>query len=167
MNNLSTEKEALAIMRKDNFRGISKDNVMQLMSIINKLEPETAKALIAQFPQVIAGIVTVEQLYNDLLKAGISSIDQSTNSCFDSEDAIIAFLQKEASKDGVSFEEKKFYCEQMEKAVQRKEAKETEHNTLIQNILTVAKGVVIGGVLITAGIVMDKVDIKLPTLRAA
>lgn len=32
MNNLSTdEKRALDLMRKENFRGISKDNVMQLV----------------------------------------------------------------------------------------------------------------------------------------
>ena len=62
MNNLTTsEKRALEFMQKDNFRGISKNNVMQLMSILDKVDPEVAKSLIAQMPEVVKGVVENEK----------------------------------------------------------------------------------------------------------
>lgn len=44
-------------MKKDNFRGISKSNVMQLVSILDKVDPEVAKAIIAQMPEAVRGVV--------------------------------------------------------------------------------------------------------------
>jgi hypothetical protein len=62
MNALSiAEKKALELMQKDNFRGISKDNVMQLMSILDKVDPEVAKNIIAQLPEAIRGSVELEK----------------------------------------------------------------------------------------------------------
>ena len=65
MNALSiAEKKALELMQKDNFRGISKDNVMQLMSILDKVDPEVAKSIIAQLPEAIRGSVELEKAYS-------------------------------------------------------------------------------------------------------
>ena len=69
MNNLSTaEKRALELMQKENFRGISKDNVMQLVSILHKVDPEVAKVIIAQMPEVVKGVVENEKAYASVLR---------------------------------------------------------------------------------------------------
>ena len=76
MNNLTTsEKRALEFMQKDNFRGISKNNVMQLMSILDKVDPDVAKSLIAQMPEVVKGVVENEKAYAGVLTKGIESCD--------------------------------------------------------------------------------------------
>ena len=50
MNALSiAEKKALELMQKDNFRGISKDNVMQLMSILEPYIPEFSEESIKPY----------------------------------------------------------------------------------------------------------------------
>lgn len=75
MNALSiAEKKALELMQKDNFRGISKDNVMQLMSILDKVDPEVAKSIIAQLPEAIRGSVELEKAYSTALTKGMESI---------------------------------------------------------------------------------------------
>ena len=96
MESLSkAEKRALDLMKKESFRGISKDNVMQLVSILDKVDPEVAKAIILQMPEVVRGVVENEIAYANVLEKGIESCNTSTNSCFQTEDEIVKALQKQ------------------------------------------------------------------------
>ena len=163
MNNLtSAEKTALDIMKKDNFRGISKDNVMQLMSILDKVEPEVAKELIAQIPEAVRSVIETEKNYTEILTKGMESSEHSTTACFQTEDEIIKSLQREIDKDGVTFEEKKYYFEKMEDAAKRKEGKDTEHKSMIKEILRFGGQALLAGLIITAGLFLGKTDIALP-----
>lgn len=164
MENLtSEEKKALDIMKKDNFRGISKDNVMQLVSILDKVEPEVAKELIAQIPDAIRGMVEIEKKYNDTLSKGLDSLDQSAYSCYQTEDDIIKSLQREIDKDGVSFEEKQFYYEKMENASKRKAAKDSEHRNYVMKIMDYGAKTVFVGLLFVTGLFIGKTDIAFPS----
>lgn len=156
------EKKALDIMQKDNFRGISKDNVMQLMSILDKVEPEVAKDIIAQFPEVAKLIAETEKGYVDVLKSGIESCDKSTQSCFDSEDDLIKYLQKESEKEGTSFEEKQFYVNKMEEAVKRKEGKDTEHKNMVMSILRFGGEALLAGLIIGIVALGGNTSFRLP-----
>ena len=163
MNNLSTaEKRALELMQKDNFRGISKDNVMQLVSILDKVDPEVAKAIIAQMPEVVKGVVENEKAYASVLTKGIESCDTSTSSCFQTEDDIVKALQKEIDKEDTTFEQKQYYFEKMAEAAERKEGKDSEHKNMVLTILKYGGEALAVGLMITAGIFIGKADIKFP-----
>ena len=145
------EAHVLDLLKKDNFRGISKDNVMNVVSIFNKVDPEVAKALIAQMPEAIRGMVEIEKLYADLLGKGVDSCSASTASCCSSEDKIIDTCV-----------EKQYFVNKMEDAVIRKEAKDTEHK---ETIITVIKygGMALGaGLLFVAGMFFGNTNIKWP-----
>ena len=132
MDNLTSKEQiALDIMQKKNFRGISKANVMELMSILDKVSPDVAKEIISKLPDIIRGAVEVEKGYMWLLDRGIASINSGTASCMDTEDRIIASLQNQLSGTDISFEEQKYYYEKMESAAIRKEEKDTEHKNSI------------------------------------
>ena len=163
MTNLtSEEKKALDLMKKDSFRGISKDNVLQLISILDKVDPDVAKEIIHQIPDAVRGIIEVEKGYSELLNKGVESIDQSVASCYQSEDAIIQSLRQEIDKQGATFEEKKYYYEKMEDAAKRKEAKDTEHKNYIMNILDNGGKAIFLGLLFTAGLFLGRTSIALP-----
>lgn len=163
MNNLSTaEKRALELMQKDNFRGISKDNVMQLVSILDKVDPEVAKAIIAQMPEVVNGVVEKEKAYASVLTKGIESCDTSTSSCFQTEDDIVKALQKEIDKEDTTFEQKQYYFEKMAEAAERKEGKDSEHKNMVLTILKYGGEALAIGLMIMAGIFIGKADIKFP-----
>ncbi len=167
MNNLSTaEKRALDLMQKDNFRGISKDNVIQLVSILDKVDPEVAKAIIAQMPEVIRGVVESERAYAGVLEKGIESCDTSTMSCFQTEDEIVKALQKEIDKEDTTFEEKRYYFDKMAEAAERKEAKDTEHKNIILTILKYGGKALVIGLTITAAVFIGKAYIKLPKMKS-
>ena len=168
MNNLSaSEKRALELMSKDNFRGISKNNVMQLVSILDKVNPEVAKAIIAQVPDIVRGVVDNEKAYVGALEKGIESCDVSTAFCMHTEDEIVKSLQEQIDKEDTTFEQKQFYYEKMSEAAERKEHKDTEHKEMILSILKYGGEALAIGLIITAGIFIGKADIKLPLVNRA
>ncbi|MCR5805853.1 MAG: hypothetical protein K6G68_02335 [Oscillospiraceae bacterium] len=160
MDNITTlEKKALEMMQKENFRGISKDNVMQLVSILDKVDPEVAKAIIAQMPEVVRGMVENEKAYAGVLTKGIESCDMSTSSCFQTEDDIVKALQKEIDKEDTTFEQKKYYFEKMAEAAERKEHKDTEHKNILMNLVKFGGQFFVIGLIITAGIFIGKAEV--------
>ena len=163
MNALSiAEKKALELMQKDNFRGISKDNVMQLMSILDKVDPEVAKSIIAQLPEAIRGSVELERAYSAVLTKGMESIESTVSSCFQTEDEIIQSLKKEVEREDTTFEQKQFYYEKMEAAAIRKESKETEHRDTILTILRYGGEALLFGLGFCACLFLGKADLKIP-----
>lgn len=168
MNHLTqTEKKALELMQKENFRGISKENVVQLVSILDKVDPAVAKELIAQMPEMIRGIVETEKSYSNLLSKGMESCEKITSSCYETEDSIISSLQREIDREGTTFEQKQYYYEKMEAAAQRKENKDTEHKNLVLTILKYGGQALVFGICVGAGLFLGKTDFKLPGNKAA
>lgn len=164
MNALSiAEKKALELMQKDNFRGISKENIMQLMSILDKVDPEVAKSIIAQLPEAIRGTVELERVYFSALSKGMESIESTAISCFETEDAIVQFLKKEIEREDVTFEQKQYYYEKMESAAIRKESKETEHRETILKILHYGGEVLLFGLGLCACLFFGKANFRRPT----
>lgn len=163
MNALSiTEKKTLELMQKDNFRGISKDNVMQLMSILDKVDPEVAKSIIAQLPEAIRGSVELEKAYSTALTKGMESIESTASSCFQTEDEIIQSLKKEVEREDTTFEQKQFYYEKMEAVAIRKESKETEHRDTILTFLRYGGEALLFGLGFCACLFLGKADLKIP-----
>ena len=163
MNALSiAEKKALELMQKDNFRGISKDNVMQLKSILDKVDPEVAKSIIAQLPEAIRGSVELEKAYSTALTKGMESIESTASSCFQTEDEIIQSLKKEVEREDTTFEQKQFYYEKMEAVAIRKESKETEHRDTILTILRYGGEALLFGLGFCACLFLGKADLKNP-----
>ena len=134
MNSLTpNERHTLELLKKDNFRGVTKDNVTEVVSIFEKLDPEVAKALIEQLPEAVKGMVEIERLYSDLLTKGVDSCYATANSCFNTEDKIVDVLAEEAKKD-IPFEQKQYYVDQMVGAAVRKEKKDTEHRDTLDKV---------------------------------
>ena len=162
MNRLTPDEAyVLDLLKKDNFRGISKDNVMGLVSILDKVDPEVAKALIAQMPEAVRGMVEIEKLYADLMNKSIESCSASADACFSSEDKIIDTLAEEVGKD-IPFEQKQYFVGKMEDAAVRKEKKDTEHRSTLITILEIGGMVLGAGAFFLIGMFMGNSNTKLP-----
>lgn len=134
MNSLTpNERHTLELLKKDNFRGVTKNNVTEVVSIFEKMDPEVAKTLIEQLPEAVKGMVEIERLYSDLLTKGVDSCYSTANSCFNTEDKIVDVLAEEAKKD-IPFEQKQYYVDQMVGAAVRKEKKDTEHRDTLDKV---------------------------------
>lgn len=141
------EEHTLELLKKENFRSVTKDNVTDVVSIFEKLNPEVAKALIEQMPEAIKGIVEIERFYTDLLTKGIESCSSTADSCFNTEDKLVDAYATELNKD-IPFEQKQYFVEHMESAAMRKEKKDTEHRDTLDKIHKYA------GIALTLGVVV-------------
>lgn len=138
MKNLTPDEVySLELLKKDNFRSVTKENADNLLTILGKLDPEVAKDLIEQMPEAIKGIVDIERFYSDLLTKGFDSCASSADSCFNTEDKIVDALVKEVEKD-IPFEQKQYYVDHMVGAAVRKEKKDTEHRATVDKFLSYA-----------------------------
>ena len=71
------EQQALDMMRKTDFKNLSKNDVMSIVSKLKELKPEVARDIVAQFPEFVK--LTRESLenYKDILGDIIASDDES------------------------------------------------------------------------------------------
>lgn len=71
------EQQTLAMMRRTDFKNLSKSDVLSIASKIGELRPDVAKEVIAQFPEFAKLIQSSMEEYKDILGNIISSDDES------------------------------------------------------------------------------------------
>ena len=73
------EQQALDMMRRTDFKGLSKNDVISIVSQVSKLRPDVQKELIAQFPELVKLLQSSMADYKDILGDIIASDDESIN----------------------------------------------------------------------------------------
>lgn len=71
------EKQALDMMKRTDFKNLSKTDVLSIASKLGELRPDVAKEVIAQFPEFAKLIQSSMEEYKDILGNIISSDDES------------------------------------------------------------------------------------------
>lgn len=71
------EKQALDMMKRTDFKNLSKTDVLSIASKLSELRPDVAKEVIAQFPEFAKLIQSSMEEYKDILGNIISSDDES------------------------------------------------------------------------------------------
>lgn len=71
------EQQTLAMMRRTDFKNLSKSEVLSIVSKLGELRPDVAKEVIAQFPEFAKLIQSSMEEYKDILGNIISSDDES------------------------------------------------------------------------------------------
>lgn len=71
------EQQTLALMRRTDFKNLSKSDVLSIASKLGELRPDVAKEVIAQFPEFAKLIQSSMEEYKDILGNIISSDDES------------------------------------------------------------------------------------------
>lgn len=76
------EKQALDMMKKTDFKNLSKTDVVSIASKLSELRPDVAKEVIAQFPEFAKLIRPSMEEYNDILGNIVSSDDESVKQVY-------------------------------------------------------------------------------------
>lgn len=77
MEYTAIEKQALDMMKRTDFKNLSKTDVLSIASKLGELRPDVAKEVIAQFPEFAKLIQSSMEEYKDILGNIISSDDES------------------------------------------------------------------------------------------
>lgn len=71
------EQQALDLMRRTDFKNLSKSDVLSIASKLGELRPDVAKEVIAQFPEFVKLVQSSMEEYKDILGNIIASDDES------------------------------------------------------------------------------------------
>ena len=133
---------------------LTKDKVITMASMLDKMDPEVAKKAIEQFPEFAHTMKDILYDYKQTLDKTLEENGESVKSYYSSCDAIISPLQKELDKENLSFDEKKYIIDKMIEVNKMKGDKDSENKKFLATIAAVgvaAVGVVVGVLAATLG----------------
>ena len=154
MTRTLTEQKVLKKLGIDDFRHLTKDKVITMASMLDKMDPEVAKKAIEQFPEFAYTMKDILHDYKQTLDKTLEENGESVKSYYSSCDAIISSLQKELDKEKLSFDEKKYIIDKMIEVNKMKGDKDSENKKFLATMAAVgvaAVGVVAGVLAATLG----------------
>jgi hypothetical protein len=82
------EQKVLNKLGIEDFRHLSKEKVVEFISMIPNMEPEVAKAAIAQFPEFTSTIKSIMIDYKQTIETAFKNNDDSMKACQDAAKSI-------------------------------------------------------------------------------
>lgn len=148
MSKLLTEQKVLKKLNIENFRHLTKDKVITMASMLDKMDPEVAKKAIEQFPEFSNIAKEMLKEYKDTLEKGLETNKESVESYYSVCKATIETLQKQLENGELSFEEKKYIIDKMLEVFKMMSEKDSENKKFIAimgGLGLVAVGLVVAG----------------------
>lgn len=141
---MMSEEKVLKKLDITDFRHLTKDKVIQMASMLDKMDPEVAKKALEQFPEFSNTIKEILTDYKETLTQGLVSNSESVKQVYESYRSTIESLQKELENENLTFEQKKYLIEQIKEIAEKIDKKDSENKKFIRDIAAIA-AVVIGG----------------------
>ena len=126
MSKQLTETQVLKKLNIPDFRHLSKNNVMAFASMIQDMDPEVAKKALEQFPDFAKATAEALNDFKGVIDKSFDDDKESANQCYDLYNRIQDALGKCFDNEDLSFEERKFYIEQMKEVAQMASIKDSE-----------------------------------------
>ncbi len=132
-----TEQKVLRKLNIEDFRHLTKDKVITMASMLDKMDPEVAKKALEQFPEFSNTAKEMLVGYKDTLDKGLESNRESVQSYYDSCKSIIEVLQKQLDDENLSFEERKYIVDKMLEISRLMGEKDSENKKFIATMAVV------------------------------
>ena len=126
-----TEAQVLKKLNIEDFRHLTKDKVISMATMLDKMDPEVAKKALEQFPEFANTMRQILADYKQSLDEGMRQNAEGVKSYYDTCDVIISSCQKQLEQEDLSLEERRFILEQMVLVAKMKGEKNTEDKKLI------------------------------------
>ena len=126
-----TETQVLKKLNIEDFRHLTKDKVISMATMLDKMDPEVAKKALEQFPEFANTMRQILSDHKQSLDEGMRQNAEGVKSYYDTCDVIISSCQKQLEQEDLSFEERRFILEQMVLVAKMKGEKNTEDKKFI------------------------------------
>ena len=126
-----TEQKVLKKLDIPDFRHLTKAKVIDLASMLDRMDPEVAKKALEQFPDFANTTKEILVEYKDTLDKGMVANQESVKAYYDVCNSIIESLKKQLENEELSFEERRFIIEQMKEVSDKMGIKDTENKRFI------------------------------------
>lgn len=137
-----SEQKVLKRLEIIDFRHLTKDKVITMASMLDKIDPEVAKKALEQFPEFASTVKEIVSEYKDTLDKSLEANKESTKSYYDLCNSLIETLKKELEKDNHSFEERKYIMDMMYKLSKDVGQKDSENKKFIATMAVIGASVI-------------------------
>lgn len=144
---MMSEAKVLKKLDITDFRHRTKDKVIKMASMLDKMDSEVAKKALEQFPEFTNTTREMLSEYKESLDKGLEFNNESVKAVYDTYNAIIVLLQKELENENLTFGQKKYIIEQMKDVAEKVDKKDTENKRFIAGMATLAT-IVVGGTVV-------------------
>ena len=134
MGRTLTEQQVLKKLKIEDFRHLTKDKVIAMASMLDKMDPEVAKKALEQFPDFAKTMKDVLTEYKENLDTLLQENGDSVKSYYESCNAILSTLQKELDREDLAFEDRKYIIDKMMEVNQMKGMKDTENKKFLATL---------------------------------
>lgn len=133
-----SEKKVLKKLGIENFRHMTKDKIVEFASMLPKMDPEVAKAALAQFPEFKDMAIEVVKNLQQSIEAGMKSNDRSQDQFYDACNKVIDMLNDQLDKDDLTEDQEKDIRENIVKVVEMMYSKDSENKAFILSVVKTA-----------------------------
>lgn len=137
-----TEQKVLKKLDIEDFSHLTKDKVITISSMFDKMDPEVAKKALEQFPEFAATTKEILVKYKETLEKGLESNKESVQAYYDSCNSIIASLQKQLENENISVDEKRDIIDKMLEVSKMIGEKDSENKKFILALALIGGAVV-------------------------
>lgn len=159
------EQKVLDKLGIDDFRHLSKEKVIEFVSLVPNMEPEVAKAAIEQFPEFSSVMKSIMIDYKQEIESALNQNDDTVKKYYNACDKILDSLDKLLDDTDLDLNEKMQIIDKMQEVQKMMDEKDSENKKFIRDVLTIA-GVVIVTVAGTAiSLLGGDSKLKLPNIK--
>ena len=164
---LITQEQVLKALNIESFRNLSKDKIMEFVSLIPNMDKDVAISIINQFLAYAELASNMVAQLNTMCDAALKENSISQKEVIESYKLILDSLSEVLKKDNISPEERAAITDKMILVADKISAKDTENKEFINNILKYGTSI-IGGVLILGATILgvNAKGTKIPTLKS-
>ena len=165
MNYSINEKKALKTLGLSDFRHMSKDKIVQFMSLVPKMDPEVAKAAIDQFPEFKDMAIRMTDTLKEMIDATFASEKDSQDFFYESCKGMLITLEQQLHDESIDAKERAAIRDNMMQIICWIKEKDSEHKKTLA--LYFAGGIAFLGTLVGSAAALLGGNIKLPTSNAS
>lgn len=140
MKRALTEQKVLKKLGIPDFRHLTKDKVLVMASMLDKMDPEVAKKALDQFPDFAHTTKDLLANVKEVLDKSLEENGASVHSYYDACNSIIQSLQNQLENENLTFEDKKYIIEQMVYITNQMGSKDSENKKYLAAIAFMALG---------------------------
>lgn len=164
-NFLVSEDDVKKALNIENFRNISKDKIMEFVSLIPQMDKDVAMAIINQFPAYSESALNMIMQLNVMCDKLLASNKASQTDAIEAYKKVLETLRESILKDDITPEERDKITKQMIEVADKISAKDTENKKFLKDLFKTGAGVL--SVVIVVGATILGVNMKghdIPTL---
>lgn len=150
---LVTVEDVKKALNIDSFRNLSKDKIMEFVSLIPSMDKELAIAIVNKFPEYAEMAVNMVQCMETMCEKALDSNNTSQKDTIEAYQTILNSLSKLLEKDNITEEERLSITEKMIEVADKIAAKDTENKNFLNDILKYGSSL-IGGALVLGAVIL-------------